>query len=82
MKAQLSSRQLEKLRELCLTFGADLSLIAKAQLGTATSDEVDILCEVINDDFLVKGIDDDFEANDYGKEMELLLDAVNTVRLR
>lgn len=82
MKAQLSSQQLRKLQDVCLRFGADLSLIGKAQLGTATSDEVGILCEVINNEFLLYGIDDDFEANDYGREMELLLDAINSVRLR
>lgn len=82
MKAQLSSQQLRKLQEICLRFRADLLLIGKAQLGTVTSEEVDILCEVINNEFVLHGIDDDLEANDYGREMELLLDAINSVRLR
>lgn len=45
-----------------------------------SSREVDELCELISNEFMIGGIEDGFEPNSYGLELELLLDAVNRVR--
>lgn len=82
MKVELNREQLDKLHEICRKFDADEGLIDKVREGVAASHEVSLLCELINNEFLSRGIDQDFEANDYGREMEALLDLVNSVRLR
>jgi hypothetical protein len=42
--------------------------------------KVDLICDWIGEEFLSKGIKDDWEPNQYGFELELLLDAVNRLR--
>ena len=44
--------------------------------------EIDQLCELISDEFMLNGIEEDFEPNEYGRQLESLLDAVNRERLR
>jgi hypothetical protein len=39
------------------------------------------LCDLISNEFMLNGIQESFEPNDYGKELERLLDAVNRGRL-
>lgn len=82
MREVLDTKQLSDLHRICRKFGVDVALIDKVTSRRIMSREVDLLCEVINNEFLTSGIDKDFEANDYGREMEALLDAVNAVRLR
>lgn len=45
-------------------------------------DEIEYACDVISNEFHMEGIDENFEANNYGKELERLLDVVNYPRLR
>lgn len=47
-----------------------------------SDDEIDELCLLVNAEFLMHGIDKDFEATPYGKEGEDVLDIVNSPRLR
>lgn len=58
------------------------SLAEKAINGILTSDEVEELCNLISNEFMLNGITESFEPNDYGKELENLLDAVNKNRLK
>jgi hypothetical protein len=43
--------------------------------------EIEAVCQLINDEFLMKGINPDYSPNEYGRELEQLLDAVNRPRL-
>ncbi|AYR26761.1 hypothetical protein [Herbaspirillum rubrisubalbicans] len=42
---------------------------------------VDTLCDLINQEFMMEGIDENFEPNQYGIELEELLDAINKPRV-
>jgi hypothetical protein len=44
--------------------------------------EIEECCLALNDEFLLNGIDEEFEANAYGKQIEDLLDIINRPRLR
>lgn len=50
-------------------------------LSSISSSETDELCELISNEFLLDGIQENFEPNDYGRKLEELLAAVNKVRL-
>jgi len=58
------------------------SLAQKAIVGKLTSNEAEVLCSLISNEFMLNGINEDFEPNDYGKELEELLDAVNKNRIK
>lgn len=56
----------------------NLSNVAKSILkGQAVSTDRKHLCRLINDEFCENGIDENYEANKYGLELEDLLDYVN-----
>lgn len=57
------------------------SLAEKTIVGILTSNEVEVLCSLISNEFMLNGITESFEPNDYGKELEELLDAVNKIRV-
>jgi len=57
-------------------------LAEKAISGTLRSDEIEELCNMISNEFMLNGITENFEPNDYGKELEGLLDAVNKSRVQ
>ena len=40
------------------------------------------ICNLINEEFMMKGVLPSFEPNAYGLELETLLDVVNSARLR
>ncbi len=46
-----------------------------------SSNEIDELCELISNEFMMNGIQESYEPNEYGRELEKLLDAVNRGRL-
>lgn len=48
--------------------------------SSSSSNDIDEICELISDEFLMHGLKEDFEPNNYGLELELLLDAVNRCR--
>jgi hypothetical protein len=47
-----------------------------------TMNNIDFLCKLINDEFIKNGIDENFEPNEYGHELENLLDEINRPRLQ
>ena len=57
-------------------------LAEKLLNGSSSSSEVDELCELISNEFLMNGVKESFEPNSYGLELELLLDAVNRGRVQ
>ncbi|MBL3829142.1 hypothetical protein CU666_21765 [Pseudomonas syringae pv. actinidifoliorum] len=57
-----------------------LTLAEKFLSSSLSSSEVDELCELISNEFLMNGIQENFEPNSYGLELELLLDTVNRSR--
>lgn len=82
MSSALTTAQWQLLVALCCLAGEPkLSLAEKLIYGALSSDEIDELCEVISNEFMMNGIEEDFESNSYGRELELLLDAVNRGRL-
>ncbi|WP_374440005.1 hypothetical protein [Pseudomonas panipatensis] len=61
---------------------AKLSLAEKSIAEDVSIDDVEELCELISNEFMMNGIEENFEPNSYGLELEALLDAVNRERLR
>ncbi|RMQ44332.1 hypothetical protein ALQ04_02172 [Pseudomonas cichorii] len=81
MSSLLTSAQLQLLFALCFMAGEhQLALAEKLLNSSLLSSEVDELCELISNEFLINGIEESFEPNRYGLELELLLDAVNRGR--
>lgn len=81
MSCLLTGAQLQLLFSLCFMAGQhQLALAEKLPNGSLSSREVDDLCELISNEFLLNGIEESFEPNSYGLELELLLDAVNRGR--
>jgi len=82
MTINLTKRQDELIEYLCgLDDGANAELGKRAKAGQLSSDDVGRLCEIISDELMLKGIEKSFEPNDYGLELEKLLDDVNSERL-
>lgn len=81
MSCVLTSAQWQLLVALCFLVGElQLELAEKLLHGSISSSEIDELCELISNEFMMNGIDESFEPNSYGLELELLLDAVNRRR--
>jgi hypothetical protein len=81
MKNILISAQWQLLFELCGLAGKfQLSLAEKLLYGAISLDEIDELCELISNEFMLNGIEADFEPNSYGRELEALMDVVNRRR--
>ena len=78
MSCTLTNAQLQLLVMLCSLGGdAQLALAEKLLHDSLASSEIDELCELISNEFLMSGIEENFEPNSYELELELLLDAVN-----
>lgn len=77
MKKVLTDGQMQLLSILC-TSGVErhLFLLKKFLDHTLASNEADQLLELISNEFLLNGIEESFEPNNYGLELELLLDDV------
>lgn len=81
MSSLLTSAQLQLLLALCFMAGEHQLVLAEKLLNSSlSSSELDELCELISNEFLINGIEENFEPNGYGLELELLLDAVNRGR--
>ncbi|MGX1184301.1 hypothetical protein AB7M29_001980 [Pseudomonas sp. F-14 TE3623] len=81
MNRVLTSAQWQLLVALCFLAGElQLELAEKLLHGSLSSSEIDELCELIFNEFLMNGIEESFEPNSYGLELELLLDAINRRR--
>ena len=76
-----NKRSIAAFSDVVLSGGdAQLALAEKLLHDSLASSEIDELCELISNEFLMSGIEENFEPNSYGLELELLLDAVNRGR--
>ena len=83
MKNRLNQRQHTILRSLCLkTNTGDQYLFDKFIEEKLDFNEIEKLCSIINNEFLMEGIMPNYEPNDYGLELEDLLDIVNSSRIK
>lgn len=83
MKISLNDEQEKLLLKLFYSHGIkQFSENDKLTRKNLSKIEIDQLCELISDEFMLNGIEEDFEPNEYGRQLESLLDAVNRERLR
>lgn len=83
MSEILSLRQQKILSNLCSSHDMlDVLLIKKITDGSLTSSDIEELCKLISNEFMLNGITEDFEPNEYGIELEGILDFVNNNRIR
>jgi hypothetical protein len=79
----LTARQVSILKSLCLKGDdTDKVLFSKISQSTLDSNDIERLCSIINNEFMMEGILPNYEPNAYGIELEELLDIVNKPRLR
>jgi hypothetical protein len=77
-----TERQVEILRLLRDTRdGEERMLLDRVLEGNLPKASIQVVCEMINDEFLMKGIKPDYTPNAYGYELETLLDVVNRPRV-
>ena len=82
MKLLLTDRQKEILNSLRVKdAGKNIAAFDKLEKGELTFSEIDTLCGLVNDEFMMEGILPTFEPNEYGLELEKLLDLINRPRL-
>ena len=82
MRLLLTDRQKEILSNLRVKdAGKNVAAFDKLEKGELTFSEIDALCDLVNDEFLMEGILPTFEPNEYGLELERLIDLINRPRL-
>jgi hypothetical protein len=82
MKLALTDRQKEIVSSLRVKdAGKNAAAFDNLENGEMTFSEIDVLCGLINAEFMMKGILPTFEPNEYGLELERLLDVINRPRL-
>ena len=83
MKIELTERQKAIVNSLRLK-GSEESqnMLGELENGRLTMADIEELCTLINDEFMMEGILPSFEPNMYGRELEALLDVVNRARIR
>jgi hypothetical protein len=83
MKIKFTERQKAILNSLLLK-GSEKSqnMLGELENGRLTMANIEELCTLINDEFMMEGILPSFEPNMYGRELEALLDVVNRARIR
>jgi hypothetical protein len=83
LKILLTDRQNMIIKNLRIKdAGKHVAAFDKLEKGAMTFSEIDTLCNVINAEFLMEGILPNFEPNEYGIELERLLDVINRPRLK
>jgi hypothetical protein len=83
MKIELTNRQKQIVHSLKSENSGNLEAILKdLETGFLVIENVENICTLINEEFMIKGVLPSFEPNDYGYELETLLDVVNRFRLR
>jgi hypothetical protein len=78
----LTERQVEILQ--CLRAKSTSSgklLFEQVLTGKLPVSDIQAVCEMINDEYLMKGIKENYDPNEYGSELEQLLDVVNRPRV-
>jgi hypothetical protein len=82
MKLELTDRQKEIVGSLRVKdAGKNAAAFDDLEKGEMTFSEIDALCGLINTEFMMEGILPTFEPNEYGIELEGLLDLINRPRL-
>ncbi|WP_156126541.1 ABC transporter transmembrane domain-containing protein [Burkholderia sp. 9120] len=83
MKLALTDRQKEIVSNLRVKdAGKNTATFDSLDAGEMTFAEIDVICGLINAEFMMEGILPTFEPNEYGLELERLLDLINRPRLR
>lgn len=83
MKISLIPRQKDILRALrAKNHGEHSHILENLDKGDIEPENIEPVCGIINEEYMMKGIEPSFEPNDYGRELEGLLDVVNRPRLR
>ena len=83
MKIELTVRQKAIVNSLRLKGAEEFqSMLGELENGRLTMTDIEALCTLINEDFMMEGILPSFEPNAYGRELETLLDVVNSARTR
>jgi len=49
--------------------------------GSVDDKYMAVLCNLINEEFMMEGIDENFEPTQYGRDLESLLDVINRYRI-
>jgi len=62
--------------------GKNVAAFDNLEKGEVSLPEIGVLCNAINDEFMMEGIQPNFEPNEYGLELEGLLDVINGPRLK
>ncbi|MFM0736923.1 hypothetical protein PQQ51_06725 [Paraburkholderia xenovorans] len=82
MTMTLTDRQKEIVSHLRVKdAGKSATAFDSLENGEMTLSEIDALCGLINAEFMMEGILPTFEPNEYGLELERLLDLINRPRL-
>lgn len=78
----MTDRQITILRSLRENVsGKDADLLDDVISGRLAVNDIQRVCEIINDEYLMKGIEEDYSPNEYGLDLENLLNTVNAPRL-
>lgn len=78
----LTERQVEILRRLRDgAVEANQRLFDHVLSGTLSKSDIEAVCQLINDEYLMNGINEDYGPNEYGRQLEELLDVVNRPRI-
>jgi hypothetical protein len=82
MKLALTDRQNEIISNLRVKdAGKNAAAFDSLVAGEMTFAEIDVICGLVNAEFMMEGILPTFEPNEYGLELERLLDLINKPRL-
>jgi hypothetical protein len=82
MSLALTNRQIEIVSNLRIKdAGKNTAAFDSLNAGEMTFFEIDAICGLINAEFMMEGILPTFEPNEYGLELERLLDLINRPRL-
>lgn len=83
MNIKLTDRQKTIVNSLRLNGSQESQrMLSELENGRLIVVDIDELCNLINNEFLMEGILPNFEPNAYGLELEALLDVVNRSRIR
>lgn len=80
MNVKLTALQVEILEQVFKDRDA-AQWIAAIEHESLNPGQVEEACDLLSGEFHMNGIDQNFEATSYGKQIELLLDLVNRPRL-
>ena len=77
-----TNRQIEILKNLEKEVDPqDMYLLTQAIEGLLPKNDIEAVCQIINNEYLMRGINESYSPNDYGKELESLIDIINRPRI-